>query len=398
MKRFPLVSLVVMFVFLVALVSLPWRHWRKYAMVVSASRRILASCKTEQDRSSCYDRAVPLLLGRLTMEQAFRVLERLQNADPAYLYCHVVAHKLSFAESARDPSRWKDVLTRCPSARCNYGCLHGSLMQRFQNEVLTDQQITEARADLRSVCESRPGFFPTQLDRSMCYHAMGHLAMFLTGADLDRASSVCYKLTDGLEGYDLLGTCLEGVFMTVFQGVEPEDFVLVIKIKPRPEEVATFCGRQDDRERRACFRESYPLFANQMQTPEGGKAFCSYAWDEESREDCFRILITVLTTNWFSEKDGQENLASYCRGIPPEYGERCYAWAATRLVQIDPIRQLTEAVAVCNRLAGFGDATPCFADLVAYADQSFHPEALDRTRYCQKLPHPWRDACREGNP
>ncbi len=50
-----------------------------------------------------------VLVGKISMEDTFRVTKIVQELDPAYTYCHVLAHKLSFAESQRKQDDWKEI-------------------------------------------------------------------------------------------------------------------------------------------------------------------------------------------------------------------------------------------------------------------------------------------------
>ncbi len=376
-------------------IAAAWVGWVRLQRpsVARETSRIVDLCKDAGYRPSCYEKEVPKLLGTFTMEETFSVVKKVQDTDPEYLYCHVLAHKISFAEAARDPSKWKDVLSRCPQAQCNYGCLHGSLIQHFRGETLTDAQITEAIPDLVDVCERREGFLPTDIDRTMCYHALGHLAMYITGGKPDKAIPICEAVSRKFDGRDYTDTCVQGAFMTVFQGVDPEDIALVKEIKPEAKQVASFCN-QYAAHWQSCRRESYPLFRQEILTQEGFLRFCSYATDPAHWENCALGVLNIVADTFFEKDDGLEKTKDYCDVLPKEKQEICYAGIAQRLVQIEPLRHVATAVAVCESAQKENIGDSCFKDLVYYAGVSFPKDSSEQKNYCGSLPDSWQEQCR----
>ncbi|MBI3577174.1 hypothetical protein HY086_04010 [Candidatus Gottesmanbacteria bacterium] len=354
-----------------------------------ATAEVLALCKSAGYRPSCYEKEIPKLLGKLTMEQTFAVVKGVQDADPEYLYCHVLAHKISFAESQKHPDQWKDILSRCPQAQCNYGCLHGSLIQHFRGETLTDTQIVEAIPDLSTVCEPHAGFSPTDLDRTMCYHALGHLAMYITGGKPGKAIPICEQVSKKPDGRNYTDTCIQGIFMTVFQGVDPEDIALVKGIKPEKNAVVAFCSYYE-KHWQSCRRESYPLFRDQILTPDGFIGFCSYALDSAHWENCALGVLNIVADTFFEKTDGLEKSKAYCSRLPKDKQSICYAGIAQRLVQIEPLRHIDTAVSLCVEAQRYGLDKDCFEGLSYYGFVSFLPHTPDQSVYCQKIPVVWQ--------
>lgn len=356
------------------------------------ARQVYEYCSKEGYRPSCYDKEIPKLMDVLTMEEAFAVTKLVQDRDPQYVYCHVLGHQLSFQESQKNKTHWKDILSRCPLAMCNYGCLHGSLVERFRGEVLTDEQIATILPDLQDVCEPRPGFAPNELQISMCYHALGHLALYVTGGKPERALPVCEKIALKPDGRDYLNTCAQGIFMTVFQGVDPEDIALVKDIKPEPERIPAFCA-QYGQHWWACRRESYPSFREEVRTPQGLVRFCSYATSEEILKDCYMSVLNLFTVEAFEYTDGIDRVAAYCQGIPLTMRGFCYAGVGMRLVQIDPLRQVHTAVAVCTLGKAAGIADECYEAVAYYGRVSFGENSAEQRQYCQEVPSEWQETC-----
>lgn len=361
--------------------------------IAKLAQRVITTCEASAYRPTCYEKEIPKLMNSISMEEAFAVTKLVQDRDPEFLYCHVLAHEISFRESAKNPSAWKDVLNRCPVAMCNYGCLHGSLVQRFRGQdVLSDTQLEEVLPDLRMVCEPRPGFAPSEIDRSMCYHALGHLAMYISAGDPKRALAICQRVIPNPDTREFMETCAGGVFMTVFQGIDPEDIALVKDIKPQPQKVPEFCRRYGTYARQ-CRQESFAMFRGEISTPAGYSTFCSFAHTPKEIEECTFIVVNDVTVRVLSAPDGVEQLTNYCLGVPKDRQELCFAGIAMRMVQIEPLRYVGAAQDFCKIAERHGVGGRCFEGVVFYAAFSFPQGSANWRAYCETLEDPWKTAC-----
>lgn len=345
--------------------------------VTGYAGHVVKRCANTSYRPACYEKEIPKLMSRISMEDAFAVTKIVQDKDPQFVYCHVVAHKLTEIETAKNPDTWKDVLLRCPMAMCNYGCLHGSLIARFRSEELTDEEIEQTLPELADLCEPRVGFAPTEIEKTMCYHGVGHLAMYMTSGNPGKAIPVCEQLASGY-----IKTCVEGIFMTVFQSIDPEDRALVAGIKPKREDVARFCS-QFENYIMHCRRESFFLFLHDAEDPKNLSRLCAYAQGEDAKKDCVWAFVNVMTDKAFEHTDGVQRMDAYCRGVP-----WCHAGAAMRLVQVDPIRNVDAAGKICQKAGA-----DCYENLLYYARISFLDKNDQYRTYCQALPVFWREQC-----
>ncbi len=360
--------------------------------LLNVATRVLSLCKDEPYRPACYEREIPKLMAILSMEDAFTVTKLVQDGDPSFAYCHVVAHKLTAIETKKNPVRWKDVMLRCPQSACNYGCLHGSLIERFRGETLTDEQVQETVGTIRDLCEPRPGFAPTEIERTMCYHGVGHLAMYMTGGDPGGSIPICQTLAKRSDGRDYGKTCIEGIFMTVFQSIDPEDLALVADIKPEKKDVAAFCDSYDVYAPN-CRRESYAMFSQETATPQGLAAFCSYAQNDDQKRDCYWAVINAQTTIFFEKPDPVSHIIAYCQGFPVGTRTWCWQGAAMRLVQIDPLRNVAFSDRICASATNIIEQAACYKDLLYYATFSFDRNSQAYTQYCNAFIDPWRQQC-----
>lgn len=353
--------------------------------------QVIEKCAEGGYRPVCYEKEIPKLLDKISLEDAFRVTRVVQDKDSSFAYCHVLAHNLSYEEAKRRPSDWQDVLTRCPFTMCNYGCLHGSLIQHYRGEVLTDSQIEEAIDVMKDVCEPREGWNPPEIDRTMCYHAMGHLAMYITGGNPDKSNEVCKKVSIKDDGRDYYEVCVEGVFMTIYQGVDEEDIALVREIKPEKEEVRQFCSKYDGVEYEACNRESYPLFKEDLSDPVKLTNYCSYSRTEHGKWKCYATAIGDVVVEKLEKGTIFNEMVDYCLNIG-ERNSQCFANVATRMIQIEP-KYTDDAIKFCKVGSEYNLGDECFRDVANYSTFSFKPDSKERKDFCNKLPDEWREKC-----
>jgi hypothetical protein len=356
------------------------------------ARQVFEICASENYPPSCYDKEIPKLMDVLTMEQAFEVTKLVQQKDPNYWYCHVLGHNLSAAEVSKNPENWKDVLARCPSGTCSNGCLHGGLQEKFRADVLTDEQIDQAVADIVDLCEERPDWKPTGLEQASCYHALGHLSMYISNADIQRSIKICDHASVRDDGRNFLQTCYEGAFMQIFQPLEPEDFALVERIAPEKDELESFCGLFEGEQKEACHREGWPLYREEILTSEGLVDYCSRG-DQESERRCYNAMFYVITAQ---ENFNQQKISTLCSGLPQEKKGQCFANSASRMIETD-WQLADQSVKMCQRAEEFGVEDQCYQELVFYSTFNFHPGSTEALKLCRLLPDPYKSSCLRDN-
>jgi hypothetical protein len=390
--RFRLVVLIVLMALVAALgakayLILTHRTLQQYA------DDVYSRCKSASYAPACYDKEIPALMDRVSMEDAFSITRLIQEKDSRYLYCHVLGHNVSYREASKDITKWKDVITRCPTNFCNNGCQHGALMRRFNAEHLTDTQIEEVKPDLMDVCEPRGSWHPTEVERSMCYHALGHLHMYITKADINKSVGLCNAIGVKSDGRNYVQTCTQGVLMTIYQPLEPEDYTLVRGLTPAKEMVNAFCDQFTGEAWYACHSESWPLFTQDIESPQGLMKFCSYTDDPVGKEKCVSTAMNILTVTMVVDKGNKlDALSSYCDQLPQPYNGHCYADAAFRLVQIDP-RYVETASNVCDIAESKGVGDVCFRMVLEHTTHSFHAGSPESKAFCDHFKDPWKKTC-----
>lgn len=350
---------------------------------------IVEKCATERYRPGCYDREIPKLMDAISLEDAFQVTRLVQEKDQEYWYCHVLGHELSSKETAKDPEKWKEVVGRCPMGMCSNGCIHGAFQERFRTDALPDVEIAELKGELQDICEKRDGWDPTQLEQATCYHALGHLTMYVTAGNIEKSTALCEATTRKQDGRDYSQLCFDGVFMQIFQPLEPEDFAIVEGLQPEKEELGAFCSKFPAQQQNSCWSEGWPLYYKEIMTPGGLVEFCSAPQDSLHQGRCYLSLFYVVAAQFRLD---QEKMISFCSGIAKERRAQCFANMASRVIETDA--SLGErAVALCNKADSLGVGVQCYKELLFYSTYNFHPGSEDFLNLCNNLPALWREQC-----
>jgi len=354
------------------------------------AENIVEMCKDSVYVPSCYDEEIPKVMNELTFEEAFEVTRIVQDLDSSYWYCHVLGHNISAIEASKDLSKWTEVIGRCPLGMCSNGCIHGTFQERFRDaEVLSDKEVADVIPQLKTICEDSESRTFTGLERASCYHALGHLTMYITAADPIRASGMCDQIIQGgRESFD--NVCYDGVFMQIFQPLEPEDFALIADIAPQTQqETIALCDTFEGGKRASCHRESWPMFEDEIQTPEGIVQFCSRNVTKRLEQICYNGVFYILTPRFDFNVD---TISAFCESIPDEWRGQCYGNAASRMIETD-YRLQESAVALCGRAEEAGSGEQCYKEMLLYSTYNFHTDTPEFGRFCALLPGEWSKRC-----
>ncbi len=364
---------------------------QKTADVGTLAKNIVAECaKSGGDHSPCYESVIPALYPKLDVADVFGVVRAVRREDPSYQFCHVLAHKIGERVVAEDPSKWVDAIPlNPPDGLCSNGFVHGVIGGRFRAEVLSDTQITALLPDFTRACAPRPGWSPSELDRAICYHGTGHLYDFITNADIPKALSLCAQTTP--EGYRRV--CIEGVFMQIYQPLEPDDFALIaqMEVKPSTTTVRTYCGAYSGSPEAegACLRESWPYFSAGIKDGTGVAAFCSGQPDKERTDDCYQSVSSLVGR---MSLDDPKKATAACGNFPGERQLTCFGYSAEAVLEEDRTNA-QKAVALCTSSGSLEE--PCEEYLISHANFLFGGNKQQLDAFCAALPGSLPALCKE---
>ncbi len=369
--------------------------WYFFSPGVSLADEMLEKCAGEGDHSRCYENEVPKLYPENSIREVFEVVAEIRKRDPSYQFCHVLAHKLGEEVVAEDPSKWLDAMPmNPPNSLCSNGFIHGVIVGRFRNDALDDASLQGAVDDFKKACEPRETWSPSPLDQAICYHGMGHLFTFITNADLKRALTVCNAVGQSPTG-NFMRVCREGVYMQIYQPLEPDDFELVaqLDVKPTKENYRAFCKTYSSRpeELGACLREAWPLFRVGLLDGTEAARFCSRQPNAEEEDSCYQSVSSIIGRMSLGSM-GKADTA--CSALPEKRQAMCYSFSAQAILEED-LQDSTRAIGLCDQ-APAAISDECLAGLARRASFTFPTGSLARDALCDALPEKHQAMCRRG--
>ncbi len=352
--------------------------------------QIIDRCVDEPDAAVCYEREVPLLYPAYSVPRLFDIVRTIRAEDPEYQFCHVLAHKIGERVVDENPNAWiEGISLNPPDGLCSNGYIHGVVGGRFRAEVLDDATREKLVPDFSRACEPRANWAPSDLDRAICYHGLGHLYDFITDADLPAALDMCNRTTPD----DMHRVCHEGVFMQIYQPLEPDDFLMIerMSLKPGTTTVRAFCARfTKDEYEGACLRESWPYFRSEILAGAAG-AFCSDQPNAREEDACYESASAIVGR---TSLDDPAKAAKACNGFPGDRRITCFAASAQAVLEEDRSRA-SEALALCARASDMVDG--CMAKLSQRAEFIFGSGSKERGVFCGLLPSALQTQCRDSN-
>lgn len=355
----------------------------------SLARAVVDTCAHgAKQNDPCYEQTIPALMDSgISMQRAFAITRVVQELDPTYRYCHVLAHLISVKETAKDPSKWKDVIAQSPSGMCGNGALHGAFQERFRSESMPNASVSEIAGLIDGACDPRAGWEPTFLERSSCMHGMGHLLLFITDAHVEDSLRLC-KILGKEPGHDFVETCEEGIFMQIYQPLEPEEVALVAKISPAASDPLSFCAKFPGLSNATCIKESWPTKRDIVTTPEGFESVCAPLIGTAGYDNCARGLVYVVMG--MKEYDAQTMLSLCSKLSTKNLRDICVSRTADRYIETD-WRNIPEALSVCTDSPDSADA--CWSGLSNFAELGMRQNSPQTKALCGGMPEPWRGAC-----
>ena len=322
------------------------------------------------------------------MERTFAVLTRLLQIDRTYQSCHVLSHLITSKEVAKDPSKWKDVIVRSPFIICGQGAVHGAFQERFRAESFPDATAQSLGTMLDGVCDPRTGWDPTLLDRSSCMHGMGHLFLYVTSANVKKSVALCQALGKRPD-FDFRQTCIEGVFMQLYQPLEPEDRTLIHDIEAAALQTKTFCAQFKNEEHNACVKESWPAVKNSASDPKEFEALCTQLTDPEAVRYCASgLMYPVIEILHYDVP----TIEAFCRGLShPDLKNICWARTASKFIWADR-SNTASAISMCNA-APDESKSVCWNELINMAESGMEKDSAGVRGLCEGMPEPFKQTC-----
>jgi hypothetical protein len=380
----------VLFILISSIAVLGTRYNLTDSINIEATK-IVIKCSLAERKDICYESTIPSLMNEgYSLEEVFAVTREVLALDESYSNCHLLAHYISDIETQKDPTKWKEVMVRTPFDICGGGGPHGVFLSRYRSDDMASTTNEYIINEFNGICDNRPGWKGYQI--SNCRHALGHLLVYITAGDFDRSLDLCESLIGDSDKDIDRQTCFFGVFMQLFQPVEPEDFALIegkeIKTKA---EAYDYCNKFTASRNAICNIEKWPLFMDVLNNPLTAHEICLPL--EESL-DYMQLCVDVLFQQAFTLiADGDSKWPKiYCSQVKEPFSGRCFASSAIRLIEINSNR-VTDAVYICNSAIKEKDKDVCFEKLLNFTSNFFDKNDKRLKELCNSLPGEYLGEC-----
>jgi hypothetical protein len=189
--------------------------------------------------------------------------------------------------------------------------------------------------------------------------------------------------------------CREGVYMQIYQPLEPDDFELVaqLEVKPTKDNYRKFCKTYSSRpeEEGACLREAWPLFRQGLLDGTEAARFCSGQPNSSEEASCYQSVSAIVGRMSLSS---QSQAASACMKFPT--GRQAECFSTTALTRLEEQQTNGEAaIALCNA-APEGISEECLTTLATRSSFVFSKGSEERERFCALFPDTIQPRCRSN--
>lgn len=251
----------------------------------SDAKRIDELCKNSTSNDQCYAEAFYKLTQKNNSTYAVSALMGLQRIDPQRTTgCHFTAHKISQAETEKNPKNWEEIIKKVSPSMCTGGFLHGVL----ESHLATDPDFKIDEKSITHICGKILGGPNNWFAERSCSHNLGHLMLIQEEGKIQPAVKQCEKLVNTNYRYE----CLSGSFM---ERLTAENLFAHGLIKTRPnwnEKLAAsteeLCSEYTGLANKACWKElSYVYFAISNSDPLGLHEKCQRAPTKDTQDECY---------------------------------------------------------------------------------------------------------------
>ncbi len=339
---------------------------------------IIAKCSKSVKVTDCYDEKISSLMKTYSMEDAFKVTSIVQEKGRNFPYCHVLGHKLASLEVKKDVLKWREVIARCPAGVCSNGCVHGAFQEKYRTDLGAFDTFEKSVNELRGVCDPRTDWNPSGLERGSCYHALGHLLMYITNADIHLSVKTCDDIAVKPDG-DFSSVCYDGAFMQIYQPLEQEDRELILGKEVYKNTVDEFCDQFDGIKKESCVIESWPLYLEEIQSANGVNKFCGKLTGE-SMMACYTDVFYLAPIQF---RFDQRFMMKYCSMFDVELEKMCAGTMAARILEID-YNNFEKAINFCEMFE-YKQQVSCLESLVEYAKFSIFEQKDKYDGFCDLI-------------
>lgn len=352
------------------------------------AQKIIYECQNLHAKESCYSDKFKKLTEKTDMSFAKQVLSKVQDVDPKQtLGCHLIAHYISIAETKKDPSKWKELLSEIDSNSCTGGYVHGILEAHMATNP--DYKITATQIPV--ICSYLPD--ANAGGDINCSHNLGHILLAQEQDDIKKSVEICNQVEDSKMKYE----CLSGIFMERMTRLNLEAHGISKRIswdEKNTAEMEKICREHTGIAGLTCWREIVHMFSVlNNNEPQGVYDACYSAPQEEYAKDCYLHGTSIMAVSYDFKQENLDKICSFYNEDAPAYN-KCSSYLLGGM--------LMSSAKFSNQVIGYCNSSPdehkasCFGVMGNVLNGAVK-SLPEREKICSSAPVEYKENCLKGN-
>lgn len=349
------------------------------------AQQIYENCNNGQKGELCYADQFGELTKKYDLEQVLKTLSAIQDIDPQTRGCHLLAHSISAAETAKDPSMWEEILTKFDPNSCTGGFIHGVI----EAHSVSDPNFhldSQSLGQLCSLVAQKTG----QGGEFNCAHIMGHILLAVNVNDIPKALDVCQGGPESMQ-YE----CFSGVFMEN----ETRDNLVAHRLvdhipwnKQTTQDQEDICHKYSGVMGRACWREISHMYSFiSIDNPSLVYQLCNKAPTSMDQDDCYFHSVGIMTASFRFDLSNSKDLCNPFINLPQKY-QQCISYSTNSMILSSP-KFADRVITLCESVPQ-NYRKGCYQNLGERLSQVASVE--ERKKLCTSAPADFRSYC-EGS-
>jgi hypothetical protein len=341
------------------------------------SKKLYDICKTSSYRNKCYSDQFYILTKKENLSHAVDTLNHLQEKDPQNTRgCHFIAHKITQAETEKNPDDWKGVLKNLSPYLCSGGYIHGAIEVHLANNP-SFRLNSESILDICRRVSDQENF----VDQS-CTHIMGHLILVQSEGEIPKALEDCHEIPDEHSRFE----CFSGTFM---ENLTSENLI-AHGLRTNPplwnleymKEIENLCRKYTGLLAKACWKEIAHLYVTvNRDDPLKIYSACKTSQNKEFIDECYLYSVGIMTNNSSFNEADLLNVCHQFAESDPIFG-KCM-WGMIDAMLMSSPNSTNRPISLCNRTFSTYKQK-CFEEIINTIGRLGSKEILHQT--CSDIP------------
>lgn len=333
------------------------------------AKKIEDICKNSSSIDRCFAQEFYGLTMKKNISFSKQTLVELQKLNSHALYCHIIAHFISQAETTKYPDKWEKLLIEQNPTECLGGYIHGILETHLKGQKVNSSLVGK-------VCSYKDK--NTQIN---CVHTFGHMIIIDQMGDINKSTSICDLLPENMDSYE----CYSGVFMEfISRSGLKQHGIFEDPFRFDDKSVASMraqCSLGKPDRQKACWGQMGTIYLAYF-NEDLSRAIdaCKKSLNSDFKEKCFEYIILRKLFNGEINNDKVKGICDLFKEAG-ESEEFCYSFSVSQALYSSP-SYFQNAIKLCSELSPHTKYI-CLSE--AFGVYIYVQKIVDK-KFCQSFP------------